>query len=83
MWKIFKLNICIVVNFYVAIQKAIQLHNEYRFDEHYFVEHRRDAQQGGSYLIVFACTDEAVIGVLSEFLVTCGVTNLNCKEILG
>lgn len=67
----------------IDLQKAIQLHSEYKFDEHYFVEHRREAEQGGFDLIVFACTDEAVIGVLSEFLVTCGVTNLNCKEILG
>jgi len=67
----------------IDLQKAIQLHSEYRFDEHYFVEHRREAEQGGFDLIVFACTDEAVISVLLEFLVTCGVTNLNCKEILG
>lgn len=66
----------------IDIQKAIQLHSKYRFDEHYFVEHRRDAEQGGSDLIVFACTDEAVIGALSEFLLTCGVTNFNGREIL-
>lgn len=65
------------------LQKAIQLHSEYRFDEHYFVEHRRDAKCDSPDLIVFSCTNEAVIDILSEFLVTCGVTNLNCKEILG
>jgi hypothetical protein len=67
----------------IDIQKAIRQLDEYHFDEHHFVERKNYAEAGGVNELVFACTDEAVIGVLSEFLVTCGVTNLNCKEILG
>lgn len=67
----------------VDLQKAKQLLAEYKYDEHYFVEKRKDAEAGGRDIIAFACTDKAVIDVLSEFFITCGVTKLSCTEILG